>query len=43
MTAKDVGLFVFSGHGTRNPSGHFYLVPVDISEADPAGTCFSGG
>jgi hypothetical protein len=42
MTAKDVGIFVFSGHGTRDPFGHFYLVPVDISETDPAGTCFSG-
>ena len=42
MTAKDVGIVSFSGHGTRDPLGRFYLVPVDVSEDDPAGTCFSG-
>ena len=30
MTAKDVGIVSFSGHGTRDPFGQFYLVPVDI-------------
>ena len=42
MTAKDVGIVNFSGHGTRDPFGQFYLVPVDIAPDDPAGTCFSG-
>jgi hypothetical protein len=42
MTAKDVGIVSFSGHGTRDPDGKFYLVPVDINERDPFHTCFAG-
>ncbi len=42
MTTNDVGIFSFSGHGTRDRAGRFYLVPVDISEDDPAGTCLAG-
>jgi Leucine-rich repeat (LRR) protein len=43
MTAKDVGVVAFSGHGARDPrNGRFYLVPVDVSEDDPEGTCLSG-
>ncbi len=43
MTAKDVGIVSFSGHGMRDPlGGKFYLVPVDVSEKNPRGTCFSG-
>ena len=43
MTAKDVGIVSFSGHGARDPrSGRFYLVPVDVSEENPAGTGLSG-
>lgn len=42
MTPKDVGIVSFSGHGVRDPFGRFYLVPVDIKDDDPAGTCFSG-
>ncbi|HEV3437927.1 MAG TPA: caspase family protein, partial [Gemmata sp.] len=42
MTAKDVGIVSFSGHGTRDPEGKFYLVPVDINPRDPFHTCFAG-
>ncbi|VTU02086.1 wd40 repeat-containing protein : WD40 repeat-containing protein OS=Singulisphaera acidiphila (strain ATCC BAA-1392 / DSM 18658 / VKM B-2454 / MOB10) GN=Sinac_0055 PE=4 SV=1: WD40: WD40: WD40: WD40: Peptidase_C14 [Gemmataceae bacterium] len=42
MTAKDVGVFSFSGHGARDPrTGTFYLVPVDVTD-DFARTCVSG-
>jgi hypothetical protein len=42
MTAKDVGIVVFSGHGGVDPfSGKFYLIPVDMTE-DMAATGFSG-
>ena len=43
MTAKDVGIFSFSGHGGRDPrTGQFFLVPVDVSESDVVGSCMSG-
>jgi WD40 repeat protein len=42
MTAQDVGIIFFAGHGTQDPLGRFYLVPVDINPRDPAGTCISG-
>lgn len=42
MTSKDIGVFFFSGHGMRDPRGRFFLVPVDVKEEDPAGTCVSG-
>jgi hypothetical protein len=42
MTQKDVGIVFFSGHGTRDPKGRFYLVPVDVDPNDPGGTCVSG-
>jgi WD40 repeat protein len=43
MTAKDVGIVSFSGHGMRDPfTGKFYLVPVDLNDKDPVGTAFSG-
>jgi uncharacterized caspase-like protein len=42
MTAKDVGVVMFSGHGTRDPFGRFYLVTYDVNDRDMAGTCFSG-
>ncbi len=42
MTANDVGVFFFSGHGTRDPLGRFYLVPVDYSTGNLAGSCVSG-
>lgn len=41
MTAQDVGLFFFSGHGHRAPDGQFYLVPVNAG-ADLTGSCVSG-
>jgi hypothetical protein len=44
MTAKDVGIVSFSGHGTRDPFGRFYLCPADIDPTaeDPAASCLSG-
>ncbi|MBN9520515.1 caspase family protein [bacterium] len=42
MTAADVAVVSFSGHGTRDRAGRFYLVPVDVSEEDPEGTCLAG-
>ena len=42
MTPTDVGIVMYSGHGMRDPLGRFYLVPVDMSDADPEGTCLSG-
>ena len=46
MTPKDVGIVSFSGHGTRDPFGRFYMVPAgtpeDMSLADVAQSCFSG-
>jgi WD40 repeat protein/Zn-finger nucleic acid-binding protein len=42
MTAKDVGIVSYSGHGTRDPQGKFYLVTFDIDERNPFATCFSG-
>jgi uncharacterized caspase-like protein len=32
MTAHDVGIVSFSGHGARDDDGNFYLVPVDVGE-----------
>jgi WD40 repeat protein len=42
MTPKDVGIVSFSGHGTRDIGGRFYLVPIDIDPADAERTCFPG-
>jgi uncharacterized caspase-like protein len=39
MTQKDVGIVSFSGHGTRDTDGSFYLAPVDI---DPENVLASG-
>jgi WD40 repeat protein len=42
MSAKDVGIFFFSGHGGRDDgTGKFYLIPVDVGR-DIDKTCFSG-
>jgi WD40 repeat protein/Zn-finger nucleic acid-binding protein len=42
MTAKDVGIVIFSGHGARDPfTGKFYLIPVDTTE-DLEATGFAG-
>ena len=30
MTARNVGIFFFSGHGGKDISDNFYLVPVDV-------------
>ncbi|MFI5336606.1 MAG: caspase domain-containing protein, partial [Opitutales bacterium] len=42
MTPQDVGIVSFSGHGTRDPAGHFYLVPVDVRTRDIRHSCVSG-
>ncbi len=42
MTPSDVAIISFSGHGARDRSGTFYLVPVDAMMADAARTCVSG-
>ncbi|HYT90993.1 MAG TPA: caspase family protein [Gemmataceae bacterium] len=42
MTAKDVGIIFFAGHGTQDPEGGFHLIPVDVNLKDPEGTCVSG-
>ncbi|MBP3956780.1 caspase family protein [Gemmata sp. G18] len=42
MTAKDVGIVFFSGHGGRDEgTGKFYLIPVDVGP-DMERTCLSG-
>jgi WD40 repeat protein len=42
MTAGDVGILFFGGHGARDPRGKFYLVPVDFNERNLEKTCVSG-
>jgi predicted Zn finger-like uncharacterized protein len=42
MTPQDVGVVSFSGHGTRDPFGRFYLVPADMDPEDPMRTGFPG-
>jgi WD40 repeat protein len=39
MTARDVGIVFFSGHGATDPDGNLYLVPVDVEERRPDQTC----
>jgi uncharacterized caspase-like protein len=34
MTPQDVGIVTFSGHGTRDLFGNFYLVPIDFDPTD---------
>lgn len=42
MTAQDVGIVSFSGHGTRDKDNRFYLVSQDFNPEDTTHTCFSG-
>lgn len=42
MTAQDVGVFFFSGHGDRDDACNFYLVPVDVNSKDPRASCVAG-
>jgi hypothetical protein len=42
MTARDVGVFFFSGHGMQDLQRRFYLVPVDVSTRSPFATGVSG-
>ena len=41
MTPKDIGMFFFSGHGAKDETGEFYLVPVDV-DRDLSATCVTG-
>lgn len=43
MTAQDVAVIFFSGHGTRDPAGDFYLVPVDADAKAGPESLFPGG
>lgn len=42
MTPRDVAVIFLSGHGTRDPRGEFYFVPIDANPGDIAGSCISG-
>ncbi|QJW92653.1 caspase family protein [Frigoriglobus tundricola] len=43
MTPQDVGIVTFSGHGTRDLFGNFYLCPADIDPTDEdCLSCLSG-
>jgi WD40 repeat protein len=42
MTPDDVGVVFFSGHGTRDEQGNFYLVPVDVRLRDVRNSCVPG-
>ena len=42
MTQQDVAMFFFSGHGAKDESGNFYLVPVDGEPTDLLSTAVSG-
>jgi WD40 repeat protein len=42
MTPRDVGVVCFSGHGDRDDSGNFFLIPVDVNLKNVPGTCVSG-
>ncbi len=42
MTQQDVAVFFFSGHGAKDETGNFYLVPVDGEPADLLSTAVSG-
>ena len=42
MTAQDVAVFFFSGHGGRDAAGNFYLVPVDVDLKNAYPSCVSG-
>jgi hypothetical protein len=42
MTAKDVGIIFFAGHGAQDPRGRCHLVPVDANPEDPDHTLIPG-
>lgn len=43
MKSKDVGIVTFSGHGSRDLGGGFYLVPADVDPSDDSNrSCMSG-
>jgi hypothetical protein len=43
MTAQDVGIVSFSGHGTRDEFGQFYLCPIDMNGNDVDMSSFLSG
>src|SRR5262249_4997609 len=42
MTARDVAVVFFAGHGARDPAGKFYFIPVDVKLKDLEGTAVPG-
>jgi WD40 repeat protein len=42
MTARDVGVIFFAGHGGRSLDGEFFLIPVDARPGKMALSCVSG-
>lgn len=42
MTARDVAVIFYAGHGERDDKGGFYLLPQDADLADLANTAISG-
>jgi hypothetical protein len=42
MTQRDIGIVSFSGHGTRDSNGSFFLAPVDIDPENVLATCVPG-
>ncbi len=42
MTAQDVGIFYFSGHGGQDEDGQFFLVPVDVNLKQANVSCLLG-
>jgi|GEM_PF-2287553 len=43
MTSQDVGIVSFSGHGTKDPFGQFYLCPSDMDPKDEDHVTFLSG
>lgn len=42
MTPKDIAIVSFSGHGSRDVFGRFYLCTQDMKGSDPEGTAMPG-
>lgn len=42
MTAKDVAIIFFAGHGSRDPQGGFHFLPVDVNPENMRDSCVSG-
>ena len=42
MTQNDVAVVSFAGHGEKDPTGVFYLLPADVEQDDLLGTAVKG-